>query len=290
MTAIFLSYRRNDSAGFAGRLANDLEETLGENTVFRDVDDIVAGEQFDTAIKDRLQLVEVVLVVIGPNWWVRKPDGSRRIDDPDDFVRLEIVIAIAAGKPIIPVLVGGASMPAPGDLPEDLSPLSRFQAIEITDARWDYDLTRLVAALEPVIQGQGRRDWIRRLHRIPATTVLALVILAVFSGAVFLWHINRIPKIYGIWDLPSGSFWTIDQEGSMIKIEETHYDSRQVWKRGKGTISGKTIEVIADPVFDNPYRYKYLYRLRLIEDGRRLSGTMTELVRKRETPFDLRRR
>ena len=290
MTAIFISYRRSDSAGFAGRLADDLEETLGHAAIFRDINDIAAGERFDIAIQHRLQSVDTVLVVIGPNWCARRQDGSRRIDDPDDFVRLEIVVAIASKKPIIPVLVGGAAMLAPKDLPDDLVPLSRFQAIEVTDARWDYDLKRLVSALEPAIQRSGRHNHRPTVRQNLKTMVVALFLLTAVGGSVFLWYMNRTPDVFGIWELPTGSFLTIVQEGSRLNIEETHYESRQVWMRGNGTISGKTMEAMLEPVFDNPYGYKYLYRLALVEDGLRLSGTMTEVVRNHENLFDLRRR
>lgn len=290
MTAIFMSYRRSDSAGFAGRMADDLEDKIGHDTVFRDVKDIIAGEQFEIAIQNRLQSVAVVLVIIGPNWWARKPDGSRRIDDPDDFVRMEIAIAIASKKPIIPILVGGATMPTPGDLPDVLVPLSRFQAIDVTDTRWDYDIKRLVSALEPAIQHSGRPGRGRTLRRNHTIMLAALLVLAVVGGALFFWYLNRTPNIYGIWDLSNGNFWTIVQEGSRFKIEETHIDSRQVWMRGAGTIAGKTMEAILDPVFDNPYGYKYHYRLTLVEDGQRLSGTKTEITRNREALVDLRRR
>lgn len=290
MTAIFVSYRRLDSAGFAGRLADDLEEILGRDSVFRDINDIMAGERFDIAIEHRLQAVDVVLVVIGPNWWAKKPDGGRRIDESDDFVRLEIAGAIASKKPIIPVLVGGAGMPAPGELPDDLVPLSRLQAIEITDARWDYDLDRLAKALEPALQRSGGTSHGRTMQTRRKIMMISLFILAVGGGGLLFWVINRTPAVSGIWEMPSGSYWTIVQEGSRLDIEETHYESRQVWMRGRGTLSGKTLEVILDPVFDNPHGYQYLCRLKLTEDGRGFSGTRTEIVRNRETLLVLRRR
>lgn len=290
MTAIFLSYRRNDSAGFAGRLASDLEKALGYNAVFRDVDDIVAGEQFDLAIRHRLQSVDVVLVVIGPNWWAGRPDGSCRIDDPDDFVRLEISAAIASEKPIIPVLVGGAAMPAPADLPDDLTPLSRFQAIEMSDARWNYDLNRLVSVLAPAIQGSERPERNRSIRRSRKTLVVVLLVVAAVGAAGAYWWMHRIPQLGGLWFLPSGSYWTIDQVGSRLDIVETHHEVHRAWMRGTGSISGRTLSATLDPVYDNPYGYKFLYRLELATDGRQLSGTITEIVRNRENPFNLRRR
>ena len=102
MARIFLSYRRDDSAGFAGRLADALEAEFGVGSVFRDVDDIQPGEDFAQAIQFQLRESGAVLVMIGPFWL----NGRRRLDDPGDFVRQEIETALESKKPLIPLLVG----------------------------------------------------------------------------------------------------------------------------------------------------------------------------------------
>lgn len=156
MNGIFISYRREDSAGFAGRLADALEEGLGSEQVFRDVDDIRPGQDFVAAIATQLRAMDVVLVLIGPQWTDIARDGVRRLDDPDDFVRLEIRLALALDKPVIPVLVGGARMPAEADLPEDIRALARRQAFSLSDAGWKADVARLNEAIWPMLGGRRR--------------------------------------------------------------------------------------------------------------------------------------
>jgi hypothetical protein len=149
MSQFFLSYRRDDSAGFAGRLADRLEAAFGAGSVFRDVDDIRPGEDFQTAIHDQLAAVDAVLVMIGPRWLDARTSAGRRLDDAADFVRLEIATALDSGKPVIPVLVGGALMPAEADLPAPLAGLARRQAVVLSDGGWQGDVSRLIASLGP---------------------------------------------------------------------------------------------------------------------------------------------
>ena len=100
MPSLFVSYRRDDSAGFAGRLTDALEQRLGIGSVFRDVDDIRPGADFETAIEHNLEKVQAVLVIIGPGWLSAGRDGERRLDRADDYVRREIECALASGKPV----------------------------------------------------------------------------------------------------------------------------------------------------------------------------------------------
>jgi len=162
MSGIFISYRRDDSRGFAGRLADALDAAFGADKVFRDIDDIRPGEDFVGAISGQLAAVDVLLALIGPDWLAAEQNGRRRLDDPADFVRIEIERALAAGKPVWPVLVGGAQMPTTEQLPESLRPLARHQAIVLSDAGWKDDVARLIAALRPLLAGKSpsRRGWL----------------------------------------------------------------------------------------------------------------------------------
>jgi len=147
MAEIFLSYRRDDSASATGRLADALEAHFGDERVFRD-HEIAAGENFVEAIRRSVESSTVVLAIVGRRWLdVRDGDGRRRLDDPADFVRLEIELALAAGVAVVPVLVEGATMPAATDLPPSLAGFSRCQAVELSDTRWRYDLDRLIETL-----------------------------------------------------------------------------------------------------------------------------------------------
>jgi hypothetical protein len=145
---VFISYRREDSAGFAGRIYDRLVRVLGSDKVFLDVQNITPGVDFIEVLSERVGRCDVLLAVIGQQWLtISNADKQRRIDDPDDFVRIEIEAALARGIRVIPVLVDGARMPKGEDLPDSLRKLSRRQGIEISLARFDSDVERLSRAL-----------------------------------------------------------------------------------------------------------------------------------------------
>ena len=130
---VFISYRRDDAAGYAGRLEEALERRLGHGSVFRDVLDIAPGEDFVQAIRARLSGAQTVLVLIGPRWAGGDAAGARRIDDAQDFVRLEVAVALDSGAQVVPVLLPGATMPAEASLPAPLQPLARRNALSLSD-------------------------------------------------------------------------------------------------------------------------------------------------------------
>lgn len=146
-SAIFISYRRDDCTGYAGRLEDALESAFGRGTVFRDVLDIAAGARFAEVIDAALSKARVVLVLIGPRWLGERSDGTRRIDEDDDFVRMEVALALTSACTVVPVLVAGTVLPAAPDLPPDLRPLTRRQAVSLNETSWDTDLARLIGAL-----------------------------------------------------------------------------------------------------------------------------------------------
>lgn len=144
---VFISYRRDDAAGYAGRLEEVLERRLGHGSVFRDVLDIPPGADFTAAIRARLAGAKAVVVLIGPRWTGSESPGKRRIDDAGDFVRLEVAVALESGVRVVPVLLPGAQMPAEAALPEPLKSLARRNAMGLSDANWDADIARLIDAL-----------------------------------------------------------------------------------------------------------------------------------------------
>ena len=149
MPTVFISYRRDDAAGYAGRLHEALEQRFGRDRVFRDVDTLTPGEDFVEAIDARLRQCRVFLALIGREWLdARDAGGHRRLDHPHDHVRLEIAAALAQPQVrVIPVLIEGATMPAPERLPDDIRLLSRRHAISLRDDAWDHDVGRLAAAI-----------------------------------------------------------------------------------------------------------------------------------------------
>ena len=146
--AIFISYRRDDTEGEAGRLFDDLVRSFGDDSVFMDVAGINPGMDFRKAIDDNVASCGVLLAMIGPAWCSMKNGaGARRLDDPNDFVRLEIASALARNIAVIPVLVHDAKMPRPEELPDSLKDLAFRNSVEITHARWNSDVQLLTQAL-----------------------------------------------------------------------------------------------------------------------------------------------
>lgn len=147
MSKVFISYRRDDAAGYAGRLEEALERRLGRDSVFRDVTDIPPGGDFMAAIRARLAQADAVLVLIGPRWAGGEADGRRRIDDPQDFVRLEVALALESGVRVVPVLLPGIGMPTEAALPDGLKPLARRNAVTLSDTNWGTDVDRLASTI-----------------------------------------------------------------------------------------------------------------------------------------------
>ena len=156
-TGIFVSYRRMDSQGTAGRLCDGLERAFDKQTIFRDIRAISGGMNFVTTIEEALKSCGVLLAIIGPNWLQRLQSfGTRPTDGSTDYVRWELKTALALGVEVIPVLVEGGSMPAPGDLPDELKPLSFLHGHELTDKRWEYDLGELIKILQQHIDNKRK--------------------------------------------------------------------------------------------------------------------------------------
>ena len=156
---VFISYRREDSGGFAGRIYDRLISRLGRDGVFFDVDNIPPGLDFVDVLSERVGKCDALVAVIGKAWNpVSDKDHRPRIDDPNDFVRVEIETALARGVRVIPVLVDGAAMPRAEDLPESLRKLTRRQGIEISHARFDSDAERLTEALSQLEEELGKRQ------------------------------------------------------------------------------------------------------------------------------------
>jgi hypothetical protein len=148
MISIFVSYRRDDSAGHAGRLFDRLVDRYGEQGVFMDHHDLAPGLDFASTIQAHLDTATVVLPIIGPRWAdARDTNGGLRLFQPDDFVRRELAYALRANKMTIPVLVAGAGMPTSEQVPDVLQPLLRLQACELRDSKYNADVQALLDAL-----------------------------------------------------------------------------------------------------------------------------------------------
>jgi hypothetical protein len=304
---IFISYRHQDSQSAAGRLADDLKERLRGVAVFRDVEAIEPGVDFVEAIERALHSCAVLLAVIGPRWLSpANAGGQRGVDDPDDYVRLEIATALRQSSVrVIPVLVEGARMPAAKELPEELHALCRRNAVELTDARWEYDVGRLTAALSKVLPASAGppavpvpeldlpaagRPWYRRIG-IRQWGLVAIGVAAATVMVAVSWDTTDTPPardtdrsrldarnrdasdatgraLTGAWQDSEGGRYRFVQldEGNLT------FDGRgpNGQAHGKGVIKGNKVVL----------RYNlggvdYVARLELSPDGKTLRGDWT---------------
>lgn len=182
---IFISYRREDAAGDAGRLADHVQRRFGAARVFLDIDTIEPGTDFVRVLRESLQNTAVVLVVIGPRWTsLRTADGLRRLDDPADFVRMEVEAALGRDIPVVPVLVQGATVPRKEDLPASLAPLVTRQMVALDHAEFHDDAERLCDRLAKVIESDGSPRWPLVRRWWPALAVVAALALGLAGYAV----------------------------------------------------------------------------------------------------------
>jgi hypothetical protein len=177
MPGIFLSYRRDDSDMATGRLTDDLSEEFGSDVIFRDIDRLELGLDYEEALKRALDTCTVLLAVIGPRWsTISDNEGRRRLSDSKDWVRTEIASALSRGIRVIPVLVSGAPMPQEIELPADLIALSKRQAFQLEDRYWKQGFALLTESIDDLLAGKvrisGSKQWVRRNH--------ARIILTVF--------------------------------------------------------------------------------------------------------------
>jgi peptidoglycan/xylan/chitin deacetylase (PgdA/CDA1 family) len=189
---IFINYRRDDSIGMAGRLHDRLAHTFGRAKLFMDVDHIPVGTDFVTHLNNQVAECDVILVVIGPNWLSAKDEsGGRRLDDPDDFVAIEIAAALARDIRVIPVLVDGARMPKASELPDFLKPLARRHAVDVRHAHFGHDAEALVARMREALgdPAAGPRRW--RVRAAIGAASVAVLLLFGWGGEAFIQHMLR---------------------------------------------------------------------------------------------------
>lgn len=163
MSGVFISYRRTDSGGWSGRLFDHLGMRFGKDLVFHDLDDIELGNDFVKVIGQEIQSCSAMLVLIGPHW-LKTPQG-RRLENADDPVRLEVTLGLEHEATIIPILLGGAQMPAAEDLPEPIRPLTRQNGLAISDAAWDQDVHRLIDRLHELILPMADQVPLRQVYK-----------------------------------------------------------------------------------------------------------------------------
>ena len=185
---IFISYRRDDAKADARSLYQQLSRSFGARRLFMDVDTIEKGRDFALVLNEHLAQSTVLLAVIGPKWLtMRTAEGLRRLDDPGDFVRLEIAAAFNRDIAVIPVLVDGARLPTSDELSADLKPLARRQAVIITHENFKSDANQLERDLKRILLPPSRFGW---KAAIGATAIAAIAAAALVKS-------NRLP-----WPIP----------------------------------------------------------------------------------------
>ena len=154
MAKITISYRRDDSMDITGRIFDRLSSRYGREAVFRDIDSIPPGRDFREHIASNLGDSDVLMVVVGPRWMGGDRHGRPRIQSETDYVRTEVEIALNRKIPVIPLLVGDADMPEPGDLPEPIREFAYRNAVPIDSGRdFDHHMTGLIRATDQILQG-----------------------------------------------------------------------------------------------------------------------------------------
>jgi tetratricopeptide (TPR) repeat protein len=180
MPKIFISYRRSDSQMVAGRLRESLARRLGAEAIFRDKDSIGAGEDWTRAIEASLTGNAIVLALIGPGWATARDEaGARRLDDPADWNRIELELALKRSARVIPLLIDETRMPRESELPGSLGQLARINALKLRDDDWDSDVERLMRALGP----RGQWPWMRR----PVALAVAVATVIAIGVAGYWW-------------------------------------------------------------------------------------------------------
>ena len=179
---IFINYRRDELGHVAGRLHDALAPKFGRNKLFMDVDNIPVGRDFEEYLKSQVAACDAMLAVIGPNWLAAKDDtGKRRLDNPDDFIVIEIGTALTRNIPVVPVLVDGARMPKASELPDSLKLLARRQAIQVRHTNFRSDAEALVKRLRETV-GDDLPERGRRVRVAIGVAALAVLLLIGVGG------------------------------------------------------------------------------------------------------------
>jgi hypothetical protein len=285
MKGIFISYRRQDSQSAAGRLADHLRDNMAGVPIFRDVETIEPGVDFVEAIGRALESCGILLAIIGPRWAsLTDAAGKRRLDDPGDYARLEIATALKRSDVrVIPVLVEGAEMPGADTLPEELKPLARRNAIELTDKRWEFDVLMLIETLRKALDVEpapkpipptptptppsppapASGNWKKWAWGVGIVVVVAAIFNAEEDGGENV-PPPVPPTVIGVWQDAQGGKYQILQQGGQVAFQGTSM---------YGAVSG------AGMVQGNQYSFSYTVNgapyqavLMLSPDGRYLGG------------------
>jgi hypothetical protein len=271
---IFISYRVSDTAGETGRLVDTLKQYFDDERIFIDIEKIDPGVDFTVAISRSLEACDVLLAIIGPNWQgLNTTTNKSRIQNPDDWVRIEIRTALQRNIPVVPILVDGGSLPSEEQLPDDLKPLVRRQAFEISNKRWKYDTEQLVrfliksVGIPPKRQGETKKSWWGQNYLWVLIVGVALIIISAIASNISDSESEQpinpsynngpetkpdptpthdteteLPIVHGTWQDANGLYYlNINQNGNALSITSYSLAGQQTGQ-GSGSISnGKVL-------------------------------------------------
>jgi eukaryotic-like serine/threonine-protein kinase len=262
---IFISYRRSDNPDATGRIYDRLVSEFGKSRVFKDVDSIPLGQDFRGHLNNVVGDCAVVLAIIGPRWTdARNSAGNRRLEDSDDFVRIELEAALVRDIPVVPVLVGHAAMSGISDLPASLASMVFRQSIEVRpDPDFHNDATRLVSALKIIIDPNAPREELpgspvlnaaQSIHRARArrlawmTAIAAVAALAAIALAVpALRYLRQAPPPETRTEIntpaPDGliSWFALSPDGRQIVFVARSEGDTRLWLRALGTTTAQPL-------------------------------------------------
>ena len=222
---IFISYRRDDTSGYARAIYQHLVRHLGQAAVFMDVEGLAPGVDFAGQVRKELSNTKLMLVLIGANWIGVRTNQQPRLLDDNDFVRLEVSIGLASNTPVIPVLLGNATMPIDTDVPEEIQPLLRLQAAQVTHQRF-------MADMEPIVKMSAAALGLDTAwHKLRRLTLLAVGWLQTDSGtfntlllallAAMAATIAFVPPWY-LWPIDLGYLGSLWRTGLPIYVKAWH--------------------------------------------------------------------
>jgi hypothetical protein len=187
MHTVFINYRRDDTAGEARGLFSELEAILGKGSVFMDVDTIALGRDFRQVLRERLESCDLMLALVGRNWVdAKNSSGQRRLEDPGDYVRLEIEAALKRNIPVTPVLVQGAQMPTVAQLPNEIEAFAYRNGFELSHNRWNSDVQEMIKRLG--LSKQRDHKETGRKKSWPTIVGVSAVAIALVGSGVFYYR------------------------------------------------------------------------------------------------------
>jgi WD40 repeat protein len=238
---VFISYRRQETSGLAGRLYERLAARLGDDQVFMDVDTIAPGLDFAEVIAEAVSTCEVLLAVIGPTWvTATDEDGQRRLEDPDDIVRLEIAAALERNIRVIPILVEGAVMPRRQQLPEDLVKLARRNALSLRHESFRSDADRLLTAMEPILHAAAPASVASDPPQVAREAVLPTDVVPLPSAVQVLRHDK---DVNGVAFSPDGRLLATGSDDNTARV----WDWASGQERARVTHDGDVFGVAFSP-------------------------------------------